>query len=102
MASSAVPQNPTSQTVLALVHRLSDADPDLRFMSLNDLLQVLANGKPDFLHHDYNAAARTVDAVIKALDDQNGDVQNLAIKWYVLARRRNLHFDTQTLTLITA
>ncbi|WYZ38533.1 hypothetical protein EsH8_III_000447 [Colletotrichum jinshuiense] len=80
MASSSVPQNPTPQTVIQLVQKLGDADPDFRFMSLNDLLQVLANGKPDFLHHDYNVAARTVDSIIKTLDDQNGEVQNLAIK----------------------
>ncbi|KAK1726579.1 TATA-binding protein interacting [Colletotrichum acutatum] len=80
MASSSVPANPTPQTVIQLVQKLGDADPDFRFMSLNDLLQVLANGKPDFLHHDYNVAARTVDSIIKALDDQNGEVQNLAIK----------------------
>ena len=81
MASTGVPQNPTPQTVIQLVQKLSDADPDFRFMSLNDLLQVLANGKPDFLHHDYNVAARTVDSIVRTLDDQNGEVQNLAIKW---------------------
>lgn len=81
MSSSSVTQNPTPQTVIQLVQKLGDADPDFRFMSLNDLLQVLANGKPDFLHHDYNVAARTVDSIIKTLDDQNGEVQNLAIKW---------------------
>jgi cullin-associated NEDD8-dissociated protein 1 len=66
-----------------LIGKLSDPDPDFRFMSLNDLLQILNNAKPDFLHHDYNVAARTLDSVIRALDDQNGEVQNLAIKWCV-------------------
>ncbi|TEA21976.1 Cullin-associated NEDD8-dissociated protein 1, C-terminal part [Colletotrichum sidae] len=80
MSSTGVPATPTPQTVIQLVQKLSDADPDFRFMSLNDLLQVLANAKPDFLHHDYNVAARTVDSIIKTLDDQNGEVQNLAIK----------------------
>ncbi|PHH92250.1 hypothetical protein CDD83_8269 [Cordyceps sp. RAO-2017] len=68
------------QAVLAHVRKLSDADPDFRFMSLNDLLQLLTNSKPDLLHHDYNVAARTVDSIIKTLDDQNSEVQNLAIK----------------------
>ncbi|KAI9149550.1 Cullin-associated NEDD8-dissociated protein 1, C-terminal part [Paramyrothecium foliicola] len=72
--------NPTPQGVLTLVQKLGDADPDFRFMSLNDLLQLLTNSKPEFLHHDYNIAARTVDSIIKTLDDQNGEVQNLAIK----------------------
>lgn len=73
----------TPQAVLGYVQKLGDADPDFRFMALNDLLQVLTNGKPDFLHHDYNIAARTSDSIIKTLDDQNGEVQNLAIKWCV-------------------
>lgn len=50
-------------------------------MSLNDLYAVLNVGRPDFLYNDYNTAARTVDGVLKTLDDQNGEVQNLAIKW---------------------
>jgi cullin-associated NEDD8-dissociated protein 1 len=70
----------SAKGVSELLHKLSDQDPDFRFMSLNDLLQVLNTAKPDFLHHDYNTSARTVDGLLKALDDQNGEVQNLAIK----------------------
>ncbi len=80
MATS-IPFNPTSQTINQLLVKLTDSDPDFRFMSLNDLLQVLAISKPDLLSHDYNTAARTVDHLVRALDDQNGEVQNLAIKW---------------------
>ncbi|UNI19616.1 hypothetical protein JDV02_005795 [Purpureocillium takamizusanense] len=80
MASPAVPNPPSPQAVMAHIRRLGDADPDFRFMALNDLLQLLNNSKPDFLHHDYNIAARAVDSVIKTLDDQNSEVQNLAIK----------------------
>jgi cullin-associated NEDD8-dissociated protein 1 len=65
-----------------LVQKLSDPDPDFRFMALNDLLNILNNAKGDLLVHDFNIAARTVDAIIQTLDDQNGEVQNLAIKWY--------------------
>ena len=79
--SSSVTLNPTSQTVAQLLPKLQDVDPDYRFMSLNDLYSVLTMGKPDFLHNDYNTAARAVDGIIKTLDDQNGEVQNLAIKW---------------------
>ncbi len=81
MASPAVTNPPSPQAVMAHIRKLSDADPDFRFMALNDLLQLLNNSKPDFLHHDYNIAARAVDSVIKTLDDQNSEVQNLAIKW---------------------
>ncbi|KAI0517607.1 armadillo-type protein [Xylaria bambusicola] len=79
MASSAI-NNPNPQTIGALLSRLSDADPDFRFMSLNDLHQILTKPKSDFLTHDYNTSSRIVDAVVKALDDQNGEVQNLAVR----------------------
>ena len=79
--SSQIPNVPTSQTVAALLPKLHDADPDYRFMSLNDLFQVLTVGKQDILYSDYNTAARTVDGIVSTLDDQNGEVQNLAIKW---------------------
>ncbi|KAG6015340.1 hypothetical protein E4U54_003684 [Claviceps lovelessii] len=72
--------SPSPQHVTSLVQKLGDSDPDFRFMSLNDLLQLLQVAKPDFLQHDYNTAARAVDGIIKTLDDQNGEVQNLAIK----------------------
>ena len=73
--------NATPQVISNLLGKLSDTDPDFRFMSLNDLLYLLTNAKPDFLHHDFNTAARAVDCIVKTLDDQNGEVQNLAIKW---------------------
>ncbi|KAI1340999.1 cullin binding protein CanA [Xylariaceae sp. FL0016] len=72
--------NPNAQTIGALLVRLGDVDPDFRYMSLNDLLQILTKSKVDVLQHDYNTSARIADAVIKALDDQNGEVQNLAVK----------------------
>ncbi|PKS07262.1 hypothetical protein jhhlp_005864 [Lomentospora prolificans] len=80
MSSTGIPPNPSPNMVLQLLQRMTDADPDFRFMSLNDLLQVLTIAKPDLLHHEYNIGARTVDALAKALDDQNGEVQNLAVK----------------------
>lgn len=79
-SASSVPANPTAQTVAALLPKLHDGDPDYRFMSLNDLYTVLTKGRPDLLLNDYNTAAKAVDGIIKTLDDQNGEVQNLAIK----------------------
>jgi cullin-associated NEDD8-dissociated protein 1 len=80
--ATTIPANPTPQTVSQLLSKITDADPDFRFMALNDLLTVFTIAKLDFLNHDYNTAARTVDHVVRALDDQNGEVQNQAIKWY--------------------
>ncbi|CCC13902.1 unnamed protein product [Sordaria macrospora k-hell] len=72
--------NPTSHTVSLLLSKINDADPDYRYMALNDLLATLNIAKPDLLQHDYNTSNRTLDEVIKALGDQNGEVQNQAIK----------------------
>jgi cullin-associated NEDD8-dissociated protein 1 len=80
--ASALP--PTTANINQLLGKLTDADPDFRYMSLDDLLQMLNRSRVDVLYNDYNTAARVVDAVIKALDDQNGEVQNQALKWYVL------------------
>ncbi|MCJ1305298.1 hypothetical protein MMC08_008112, partial [Hypocenomyce scalaris] len=78
--SSAVPQNPTANSVAALLPKLNDADSDLRYMSLNDLYSILNAGSQNFLLGDYNTCARTIDGLLKTLDDQNGEVQNQAIK----------------------
>ncbi|EPQ63022.1 Bgt-1034 [Blumeria graminis f. sp. tritici] len=63
----------TAQTVAQLLPKLHDVDPDHRFMSLNDLFQVLTISKQDLLTGDYVIAARAVDGIIKTLDDQNGE-----------------------------
>ncbi|KAK5654802.1 hypothetical protein OQA88_6838 [Cercophora sp. LCS_1] len=78
--ATTIPANPIPATVSHLLQKITDPDPDFRFMALSDLYTVFGIAKSDLLHHDYNVAARTVDAVVKALDDQNGEVQNQAIK----------------------
>ncbi|KAK0635807.1 armadillo-type protein [Bombardia bombarda] len=78
--ATTIPTNPTPQTLNLLLQKITDFDPDFRFMALSDLLAVLNIAKSDFIHHDYNTAARTMDHVVRALDDQNGEVQNQAIK----------------------
>ncbi|KAI1438269.1 armadillo-type protein [Xylaria sp. CBS 124048] len=79
MASSAI-NNPNAQSVGQLLMKLTDADPDYRFMSLNDIHQILVGPKCEFLKNDYNTSSRLVDSIVKKLDDQNGEVQNLAVK----------------------
>jgi cullin-associated NEDD8-dissociated protein 1 len=78
--TSAIPPNPTVHHVSSLLPKLSDADPDIRYMSLNDLNQMLTIGHPTFISHDYTCCARVVDGLLHTLNDQNGDVQNMAIK----------------------
>ena len=79
--ATTIPSNPTAATINTLLQKINDPDPDFRFMALNDLLTALNIGKQDLLQHDYNTASRTADNVVRALDDQNGEVQNQAIKW---------------------
>ena len=79
-----VPPNPTPAQALALLPKLSDADADLRYMSLNDLYNTLNAGASTFLTNDYHTSAKIIDGVLQTLDDQNGEVQNQAIKWYDL------------------
>ena len=71
----------TAANVTALLPKLSDADPDIRYMSLSDLHKTLVNGAPSFLISDYVTCSKAVEGLLKTLDDTNGDVQNQAIKW---------------------
>ncbi len=86
-------QNPTPAQALALLPKLGDADADLRYMSLNDLYNILNAGSPTFLISDYHASAKIIDGVLMTLDDQNGEVQNQAIKWWVSSRKPVFRFD---------
>ncbi|KAK6350222.1 hypothetical protein TWF696_006458 [Orbilia brochopaga] len=62
-----------------ILQRLSDADSDFRFMALNDL-HSLVTSSSNTLSNDTGTTARLIDGVVKALDDSNGEVQNLAVK----------------------
>ena len=77
----AATQGVTPTQALALLPKLSDADSDIRYMSLNDLHNCLDAGAPTFLSGDYHTSAKIIDGVIQTLDDQNGEVQNQAIRW---------------------
>ena len=72
---------PTPQQCVALLPKLNDADADFRYMSLNDLYSLLNTGAQTFLSGDYHSCAKIIDGLIQTLDDQNGEVQNQAIRW---------------------
>ena len=76
--SSVLSSNPNSQDILRLLPKLKDDDPDLRFMALNDLQQILTISHHQFLVHDMPTCAKTVDGLLVTLVDSNGDVQNMA------------------------
>ena len=69
------------QMFTSQLSKLDDPDPDMRYMSLNDLLGVLSNPTSTYLAHDQPLSTRLADGLLKALDDQHGDVQNQALKW---------------------
>lgn len=66
-----------------LLEKMSNPDSDFRFMSLNDLLESLTQHTFNFSAVEPSMMSKLVDGVVKALDDQNGEVQNLAVKWWV-------------------
>ncbi|KAL4779024.1 armadillo-type protein [Aspergillus varians] len=68
------------QSLNGLLSKLDDADPDMRYMSLNDLYNVLSNPNSAYLAHDHFSSNNIADGLLKALDDQHGDVQNQALK----------------------
>lgn len=72
---------PPPFTLQNLLDKMSNPDSDFRFMSLNDLLGMLTSTQMNFANSDTNLMNKLVDAVVKALDDGNGEVQNLAVKW---------------------
>jgi len=74
------PTLPQAQNAAVLTSRLYDADPDIRYMSLNDLKALFDGPSSAFLAHDYNQCAKIVDGFLHTLVDTNGEVQNLAIK----------------------
>ena len=55
-------------------------DSDFRFMATNDLTNALA--KESFVL-DSDSETKVINAVLKLLDDKNGEVQNLAVKCLV-------------------
>jgi hypothetical protein len=71
----------TQQSLTALLSKLDDADPDIRYMSLNDLLSYLIHSSTGYLAHDTSTSTRLVEGILKALGDQHGEVQNQALKW---------------------
>ncbi|KAL2799858.1 armadillo-type protein [Aspergillus keveii] len=68
------------QNINNLLSKLDDADPDMRYMSLNDLYGVLSGPNTNFLPHDQYLSTKLAEGLLKALDDQHGDVQNQALK----------------------
>lgn len=64
----------------ALLGKFSDPDPDIRYMSLSDLYELLASQGAQVASESY-FCTKIIDGLLKTLEDQNGEVQNQALKW---------------------
>lgn len=64
--------------VANLLEKMSHHDSDFRYMATADLMAALQSD--NFQLEDVNEK-KIVGALIKLLDDKNGEVQNLAVKW---------------------
>ncbi len=69
------------QGIASLLTKINDPDPDIRFMQLSDLGNILSSPASDYLRTDTHSAARIIEGLLKALADQHGEVQNQALKW---------------------
>ena len=57
---------------------MTSTDKDLRFMATNDLMVEL---QKDSIKLDDESERKVVRMILKLLEDKNGEVQNLAVKW---------------------
>ncbi|KAG6920644.1 cullin associated and neddylation dissociated 1, partial [Chelydra serpentina] len=63
-----------------LLEKMTSSDKDFRFMATNDLMTEL---QKDSIKLDDDSERKVVKMILKLLEDKNGEVQNLAVKWYV-------------------
>ena len=71
-----------AHSIHTLLAKLGDADPDIRFMQLSDLANVLSAPSSEYVRLDSLTAGRIIDGILKSLTDKHGEVQNQALKWY--------------------
>ncbi len=57
---------------------MGSVDKDFRFMATNDLMTELQKGS---IKLDDDSEKKVVQSVLKLVEDKNGEVQNLAVKW---------------------
>ena len=59
-------------------YQMGSVDKDFRFMATNDLMTEL---QKDSIKLDDDSEKKVVQSVLKLVEDKNGEVQNLAVKW---------------------
>ena len=58
--------------------QMTSSDKDFRFMATNDLMSEL---QKDSIKLDDDSERKVVRMLLKLLEDKNGEVQNLAVRW---------------------
>jgi hypothetical protein len=58
--------------------QMTSADKDFRFMATNDLMGELQKAS---IKLDDESEKKIVKMLLQLLEDKNGEVQNLAVKW---------------------
>lgn len=69
-----------SQNLHSLLSKSTDPDPDIRYMSLEDLLGLFREPNSSFLSQDNGTSTKVADGLLESLQDQHGEVQNQALK----------------------
>lgn len=65
-----------------LLEKMTSSDKDFRFMATNDLMTEL---QKDSIKLDDDSERKVVKMILKLLEDKNGEVQNLAVKWLCIS-----------------
>lgn len=60
--------------------QMASSDKDFRFMATNDLMGEL---QKDSIKLDDDSERKVVKMLLRLLEDKNGEVQNLAVSWFV-------------------
>jgi hypothetical protein len=74
-------RNAAQSGISQLLMKINDPDPDIRFMQLSDLANILLAPASEYVRTDNHTAARIIEGLLRALADQHGEVQNQALKW---------------------
>lgn len=64
--------------VIVQILQMTSNDKDFRFMATNDLMTEL---QKDSIKLDDDSERKVVKMLLRLLEDKNGEVQNLAVKW---------------------
>ncbi|XP_040851161.1 cullin-associated NEDD8-dissociated protein 2 isoform X2 [Ochotona curzoniae] len=64
--------------IASLLEKMTSSDKDFRFMATSDLMSEL---QKDSIQLDEDSERKVVKMLLRLLEDKNGEVQNLAVKW---------------------